>query len=728
MAIKDTQKAKFAHRDVFVYLLLVVATFVVYWQVRNFEFVNYDDQIFVTENRHVQAGLTLEGISYIFSDRDATIVGKLALLSHMLDCELFGLDPGWHHLTSLFFHIANSVFLLITLKRMTGAFWRSAFVAALFAFHPLNVDSVAWVAERKNVLSTFFWILTMLTYAHYAERPGVIRYLVVLLCFILGLIAKPMLVTLPFVLLLMDYWPLDRIRFKQSENDSVRDVQNARILEYKRSTLVYLALEKIPLIVCAVGASLLTFFVVEDLGYIHSFDKYSLQLRIANALVSYVSYLGMMIWPYHLAVLYPHPLMIPGWQVAGACLLLISISVLAIVALKRGHLYFLVGWLWYIGTLVPVIGLVHMGEQAMADRFTYVPLIGIFIIIAWGVPEFVARWRYRESGLAITAATLILILAATTVLQLRYWHNSITLFEHALDVTTNNTTAQYNLALGLEQQGRLAEAMEHYSEALRIEPGFVKAHNNLGLALSSQGKEAEAIAHFSEALRLNPQSERAHNNLGLSLMKQGKIAEAINHYYDALRLNPDYVEAHNNLGLALFAQGKFDMAKEHYTTALRLNPDFLEAHYNLGSLLKEQGMIAEAINHYSEVLRLNPKSVEARNNLGLALVSQGKVGEAIIQYSEALRLDPDAAEVHINLGNALMGLGRSDEALEHYYRALQLNPDSAEVQNNLGAALVHSGKTEEGIVHFREALRIRPDYAEAHDNLKMALEMIKQGR
>ncbi|MCK4786001.1 MAG: tetratricopeptide repeat protein [Desulfobacteraceae bacterium] len=611
MTIKNTHKRTFFYirSDVLVWLFLIIATLTVYWQVLSHEFVNCDDPSYVSENPHVQTGLTLEGIAWSFTSTRAGNWHPLTWLSHMLDIESYGLSPGGHHFTNVLFHIANTLLLFLVFRRMTGDLWRSGFIAALFSLHPLHVESVAWVAERKDVLSTFFWMLTMWSYVRYVEHPGGIRYLVVLLFFVLGLMAKPMLVTLPFVLLLLDYWPLKRLQFGQLRGDS-----NTQ----QRLSVLTLIWEKTPLFALTAASSIVTFLVQQSGGAVGSFTAYPLNVRIANALVSYVSYIGKMIWPYHLAVLYPHPRMFPWLLVAGACLLIVFIFFLVIVAVKR-HPWFAVGWLWYIGTLMPVIGLVQIGSQAMADRYTYIPLIGIFIIIAWGFPELVSRWRYRKIGLSTIVVACLSAIMVTTCLQVRYWRNSITLFEHTLNVTANNYVAHSNLGIALFFQGKRDEAMVHFHKALHINPGFADARTNLGIVLANKGRMTEAISHFSEVLRINPDSYEAHNNLGVALERQGNTAEAVKHYSEALRINPDFDEAHNNLGAALASQGKLDEAIDHYSEALRINPRFAKVHNNLGIALIRKGKLEEAVFHFRDALRIKPDYANAHNNLERAL-------------------------------------------------------------------------------------------------------------
>jgi len=657
-------------------LFLIVVIFAVFWQVRTHEFLKYDDQVYVTDNSHVKAGLTLKSVIWAFTTTHAANWHPLTWLSHMLDCQLYGLKPAGHHLTSLLLHILNTLLLFLVLKRMTGALWGSSFVAALFALHPLHVESVAWVAERKDVLSTFFWILTMWTYVRYTKRPRLNRYWLVLLSFALGLMSKPMLVTLPFVLLLVDYWPLGRLQFRPLSGPHRLNTDKSKDTSDQGSFVLRLVLEKAPFFVLAAVSSFLTFFVQRSGGAVASLGLVPLETRVANALVSYVSYIGKMIWPHRLAVFYPYPDMFPAWQVAGAVLLLGCVTLLVILGARRWP-YLMVGWLWYLGTLVPVIGLVQVGEQAMADRYTYVPLIGPFIMIAMGVSDILSGWRYRRMVMAISGGLLLSIFMIITWSQVRYWHNAVTLFEHSLEVTANNSLIQYGLGVALDDQGKTQEAIAHYIEALKIKPDNAETHYNLGVALAQQGKSEEAIAHFTEALRIKPDHTNAHNNLGLILAQQGKTQEAIVHYIEALRVDPNDAYVHNNLGLALAQQGRNQEAITHYTEALRIKPDNAEAHNNLGIALVQQGRNQEAIAHFAEALRIAPHDAKAHNNLGIALVQQGRNQEAITHFAQALRIKPEYAEAHFSLGMTYLTTGNRSSALEEYKILKTINPDLA---------------------------------------------------
>jgi Tfp pilus assembly protein PilF len=551
--------------DVLICLFLVIAILAVYWQTNYHEFINFDDSSYILQNQHVQNGLTSESISWAFGFADIAYWHPLTWLSHMLDCQIYGLIPGMHHRTSLIFHIVNSILLFFVLQKMTGALWKSAFVAALFALHPINVESVAWVAERKNLLSTFFWMLTMLAYVYYTRHPNLYRYFLTLLLLMLGLMAKPMLVTLPFVLLLLDYWPLGRLRQQSTFN---------------------LILEKIPFFALSAVSAYISSLSVQLYGIVVSTELVPMKLRLANALVSYVKYIEKMIWPKNLAVFYPFPDTLPIWQVFGAGLFLVSISSLVLLNFRKKP-YLCIGWLWFLGTLIPVIGLKQAGLwPAIADRWAYVPLIGIFLIISWGIPELVSKWRHKKIGLALAATVLLLVLMTVTWLQVRCWTNSVSLFKHTFEVTANNYITHFKLGEALTELDKTEEAISHYREVLRLKPSYALAHHNLGVILADQGRTNEAMNHYIAALTMNPKLERTHNNLGTILNSKGERDKAIEHFFYALRLNHDFAEAYNNIGVVLALKGKFNGAIVFFRIALQIKPDYPQAQNNLKNALK----------------------------------------------------------------------------------------------------------------------------------------------
>jgi len=528
-----------------------------------------------------------------------------------------------HHLINLFLHVANTLLLFLVLYRMTRSLWSSAFVAAMFALHPLNVESIAWASERKNVLSTCFWMLTMLAYVFYAERPSFLRYLLIFLVFALGLMAKPMLVTLPFVLLLLDYWPLYRLNFSASKKSIHQEQHKSKNTGFQRAPFLRLVLEKIPLLVLSIIVTYLSSVFVHSGEFIISTASVPMKLRIANALVSYVSYIKKMIWPHNLAIYYPYPHALPLWQVAGSGLLILCLSIL-ILRKAKSKPYILVGWLWYVGTLVPVIGLVQAGLwPATADRFAYIPLIGIFIVIGWGAPDLVDRWRLRKIVLVTLATTIISILTVTTWFQLRYWQNGVTIFSHTLSVTPNNSLINKQLGSAWEDQGNFDKAIYYYSKAIQINSNNAEARNNLGRIFFLEKNYKDATYHYKEALRINPNFAIAHNNLATALLTQGNEKDAIYHYYQALRSNPNYAGAYYNLAKIYANNGKTKKAIILYKKALDCNPEMIQALYNLSWI---------SATHENEKYRNGAKAIELVEKL-----------IKITQYNQPLALDALAA-------------------------------------------------------------------------------------
>jgi tetratricopeptide (TPR) repeat protein len=561
--------------DVIICGFIVLTTIIVYGQIRTHDFIGYDDDNYVTENRYVRQGLSKESVIWAFRSTHASNWHPITWLSHMLDVELYGMKPGAHHMTNLLFHLFNSLLLFIVFRKMTLHFWQSGVVALLFAIHPLHVESVAWVAERKDVISTFFGMLTLWSYVRYTRQPGMIRYLPVVGLFVLGLMAKPMVVTLPFVLLLLDYWPLNRIQAGPTNNPHGKARAKLPALQ-----LVY---EKIPLFVLA-GVSCAVTFLAQMKGEAMALsDAQPLMMRVANALISYVKYLQKLIWPYDLAILYPYPEVIIAWQVFGACVVLGGITFFAMRYRNRIP-WFFVGWFWYVGTLVPVIGLVQVGVQAMADRYTYIPMIGIFMILSWGTIELFHNRNYKKMALPAIATVVFLVLVTTSRAQVSYWKDSIRLFEHALEVTDGNYVIHNNLGFELALQDQKDKALKQYAEALRINPEFEQAYINYGSTLFAQGKSEESFAYYQALLKSRPDFAGVHHNFGVLLLKTGRIDEAVIHFEAALRIKPEYAEAYNGLGAAMVSKGKLVEAIGHFKAALQIEPDLADARTNFKNL------------------------------------------------------------------------------------------------------------------------------------------------
>jgi tetratricopeptide (TPR) repeat protein len=558
--------------------------------------------------------------------------------------------------------------------------------------HPLHVESVAWIAERKDVLSAFFWFLTLWLYAGYARQPSRTRYALTLAAFCLGLMAKPMLVTLPFVLLLLDVWPLHRWPH---------------------------IWEKAPFFGASAAASIATYLAQSGSGAVQAFP---LGLRIENAVVSYGVYIVKMFWPVRLAVFYPYPATVPIWQAALAVLAILAVSA-AVVRWYRSYPYLAIGWFWFLGVLVPVIGLVQVGGQARADRYMYIPMTGLSIMLAWGAVDLIRR----KQSIAVLGAAACLACMPVTWAQAEHWANSQTLFQHALDVTDDNYLAYHNLGVALATvPERLPDAIADYRAALAIKPDSPRVHTDLGSALAKlPGRLPEAIAEYREALRIEPNSAIPHNNLGNALSETpGSIPEAIQEYEAALRIKPNYAEAHNGLGSALAKMDHWPEAAEQFEEALRIEPDYAEGRANLGRALGEiPARLPEAIAQSQAALRANPNDAQAHSSLGSALAQSGRLDEAIAEYQAALRLDPESADAHFNLGVALAKVeGRTAEAIDQLDAALRIKPNFAEAHNNLGVILVRMpGKQRDALGHFEEAVRISPGYADAQYNLGAAL-------
>lgn len=557
---------------------LGLATWAVFGQTLRHDFVNYDDDQYVYANPMVSAGLTIKGVVWAFTRTHWHNWHPLTWISHMLDCEIYGLDAGGHHLTSVLLHATAAILLFLALRRMTACVWRSAFVAALFATHPLHVESVAWVSERKDVLSGVFFGLTLAAYARYVgPATSLGRYLGVAFCFALGLLSKPMLVTLPLILLLLDYWPLGRLSPTAA---GVAGGPALRLGSWSVSRRPLL--EKVPLLVLSLASSVAT--LAAQGGAVQPLERLALSTRIENALVSYAAYLGQSVAPVGLSVFYPHRLDMPLWKPIAAAVLLALVSAIAF-ALRRSRPYLLVGWLWYLVMLLPVIGIVQVGAQAQADRYTYLPQIGLFVLVAWAAADLASTWRRRRVVLGAAAAIVIALSISAAHVQASYWRDSESLWTHALSSTSNNSIAHGNLGAAQLQAGRLDVAIANLERALEIDPGYADAHNNLGYALSQQGRLAEAIAQYRMALEIDPHLLRAHYNLGNALLQAGRVQEAFAPYQEALRIDPSYAEVHNNLGIALLSVGRVGEAIAHFQTAIELRPTYVDAHRNLAWVL-----------------------------------------------------------------------------------------------------------------------------------------------
>jgi len=588
-------------------------TMIAYWPIKNCAFINYDDPAHVYENIYVQQGLTWNSIKWAFSDDCLSFVSHwhpITWLSFMLDYEIFGMNPRGYHLTNLLLHIFNSILIFLIFSHITKTVWQSASVAVLFAIHPMHVESVAWITERRDVLSTLFWMITTGTYILYTEHKTLIRYLLMTALFIIGFMSKSMLVTLPFALVLLDYWPLGRLRLDAPAITRWRSIRSC-------------IWEKLPLFALSVIFTILTYILGQKAGTIANTSLIPLTKRIENAIISLSIYMEKMVWPQKMAIFYPYPKEFQLWQFFGGIIVFAGISIIVLRMWKKLP-YNFVGWFWYLGTILPVIGIVQNGSQAYADRYTYVPYIGLFIMISWTIPLVTKNLSYRRTILIAGAAVIITIFTIITRVQVGYWKNSEVLMTHAIEVTENNYIAHNSLGNALIKQGYSEEAYAHFMEAAQINPHYAPVQNNIGNVLYHLGWHEESIEYYFNALRIDPKDAEAHNNLGVALMSMGRLDEAENHLTEAVRIRPYYTSARFNLALILFNKGNMTLAAEQLKYALRYKPNLYQAHYLLGKIAFNEGRYGDAVKHFQDTLRLNPDFEAANNDIRNALAMQGK--------------------------------------------------------------------------------------------------------
>lgn len=665
-------------------IFLVLATLLVFWRTIGFDFLPYDDNVYVYENLHVTRGLSWANIRWAFTPSNSTLGlwTPLTTLSHMATCQVFGINAWGHHLVNVLLHVANAVLLFLVLRSMSGALWRSAFVALVFAIHPLRVESVAWVAERKDVLSGFFFMLTLAAYAWYVRKRTLTRYLAVLLALIAGLLSKQMLVTVPFLLLLLDYWPLGRLQ------------TGPRFLgDFARLTL-----EKIPLMIFAVAAVMENYFDnAPDLGGLPVI--HGSWVRVGNAFVCYVTYIGQLFYPVKLVPLYPFPVELLVWQVAGAFLLLVGISAVAFV-LRRKAPWFGIGWCWYLGMMFPAIGILPIGKEGHADRYTYLPMIGICIVIAWAVERLSASWSDRREILAIGVALVVALLLRLSAAQCVYWHDGETLWRRTLECIPDNPIA----------------------------------NNYLGYAILSPGREDEAIAEFEKSRRGMPHWAEPENNLGMAIFQKGDVDGAIPHFVEALKKDPSHIEARSNLALALIQKRQLDDAERELRIVIAMKPNRADAYGNFGNVLLQKGDVEGAIGAFTRALKLNPDYIDGLANLGNAYVRQGNPAGAILQYQKALHLNPQNPTVQINMARVLATA--QDASVRDGNKAVTLALQANEltggknpaVLDTLAASYAEAGRFSEAIETSLRALDLveMPRDAELAANLRAHLALYRE--
>ena len=684
---------------------LVLLTLVSYRHIATNGFV-FDDGFYLVQNRHVQQGLDAESLKWAFTAFYGANWQPLTWLSSMLDYQLYGPNPVGHHATNLLFHLANTVLLLLVFRRMTGSLWKSAFVAAVFALHPLHVESVAWASERKDVLSTFFMLATIWAYSRYAESPSLHGYVLAAFAFALGLMAKPMLVSLPILLLLLDFWPLRRTTLTGGS-----------------LSLRKLLWEKTPLFALSLASCIVTYLAQKSGGAVVELEKFPVALRVANAAVSYAAYIWRTVWPMGLAAYYPYPREgVPALTLAIALLVMTAVSVL-VIRQARSRPYLLVGWLWYVITLVPVIGIVQVGEQSMADRYMYIPLIGLTVMAAWGAADLLQRRPARQAtmGLSGVSAVALLAFVLTTSAQVRYWQSDYTLFRRVVEVAPGSALAYSNYGLELAKRGDHSGAIEQYEKAIQADPNYVQSYVNLGNALKETGKPEEALEQYRKALDINPNYADAQVAAANIAAEHGDADAALQEYTKVLESDPDNAEAHYNLGLVFSRQGKIDDAVKHFERAVELNPDFDKAHHNLATIALDRGETEKAADHFAEAVRVNPKHAGAHHGLARLLVAQGKADQAEAHFEQAIKAKPDFAQAHNDLGILMAQQGRIDEAMAHFADAVRHQPGYAEAHCNLALGMMSRKNLDGAIAEYRKAIDADPNNIQAQGGLAMAL-------
>jgi len=608
--------------------LLALVTFAVYWRVQDNEFINYDDNVYITENASVLGGLTWPNVKWAFTTGQAGYLHPLTWLTHQLDCQLYGNWAGGHHLTNVAIHVANALLLLLFLWRTTRLVWASAFVALVFALHPLHVESVAWAAERKDVLCGLFFFLTLHAYVSYAKERSPRYYLFALLFFVAGLLSKPMAVTLPFVLFLIDIWPLGRLEFGASKRNGTRS-----------STVLRLIGEKVPFLLLAIAWSIITLILQKQGGGLARIETIGVGTRIATAVVSYAVYVWKTFWPQNLAVFYPYSYH-PWLEMLAAVALLILISIICIKR-RSSSPFLLVGWLWFLGMLIPVSGVFQAGPQARADRYTYLPQTGLIFALTWAVCDLSKSWPRRRALLTGTATIALSLLAWRGWDRTAVWHDSESVWRNTLAATTDNYTAHVQLCDALLRKGKIDEAIAQAEMALRIQPNGAEGHSNLAIALSKEGDMEKALLHLRRALEIKPNQPKLHYNIATILKEEGRLDEAILLYEQEVQIQPQFAEAHSNLGTALLSKGRLDEALLHFEKALAANPRLAKVHYNAAIVLVQKGQSREAVDHLQKALQLEPSNAAARIQLGVAWSQVGRMDLAINAWEKTLESEPD---------------------------------------------------------------------------------------
>ncbi|MBI5021214.1 MAG: tetratricopeptide repeat protein [Ignavibacteriales bacterium] len=730
------------------FLILAGVSIVAFFPLLNNNFVNYDDPGYITQNQNVRSGISLKTIVWAFKSNEQSNWHPLTWMSHALDYQLFGLNPTYHHLMNLLLHIISSVLLFIFLKKATDSHWQSLFVAVVFAIHPLHVESVAWASERKDVLSGLFWMLTMWAYIRYRQVPGLSRYMLVLFLFSLGILSKPMIITLPFVLILLDYWPLNHLSFK-----SMTGKKEKYIIP---TSLVNNIKDKIPFFILSLGSSIITYIVQREGGSMAESGGLLFKDRLFNAVLSYSKYIVKTFIPTDLSVFYPHP-------ANNINLLLVFFSFIILLSFtwfvwkRRSTLPFLfVGWFWFLGTLVPVIGIVQVGLQSMADRYMYLPMIGLTITIAWGLPIFLRRHIQNPKHIftfGFVAVSLMMTFVART--QTEYWKDSKTLFQHALSVTSDNDIAYTNLGVDYADSGKHRDAVYNLRKAYQLKPNEVGIRSNLAKALASigeydealdhynwllkkvkpdprlylrignvhadEGRYDEAVVYFLKSIELDSSNAFTHCQLGEVYIYQGKYIEAKQECTRALQIDSTYAEAHNILGVLAGKQQQYDLALDEFSEAIRLDSLNSDYYTDLGVLYDKMNQFSNSEYAYKKAIALNQNNLDACFNLGLIYGKQKKYHEAEDQWRRIILIDTVSINVRMNLAMLYEVQDKKIQALDQYVKIIRMEKKNAVAYYFAGILFEKLNKLSEAEEHFRGAIKIAPTYRDPQIALQRIL-------
>ncbi|MBF0100943.1 MAG: tetratricopeptide repeat protein [Desulfobacterales bacterium] len=699
-----SEKRIFIHNHYLYELILLLAIFIAYSQVRTYPFVLYDDQAYIVNKFRIQTGLSWNNLIWALRSTEEGNWHPLTWMSHMLDCQLFGLNAGGHHLMNLLIHILNTLILFHALFKMSREYWPSILATAFFALHPVNVETVVQIAQRKNLLCSFFLALSLYSYAYYVDKETLSRYIWLIIAYSLGLMSKPMIVTLPFLLLLLDIWPLQRINS----------------FSFKKLTII--VLEKIPLMLLSIIASILTYYAQNQAGATKMLGPVSMILKLSNVAMAYWRYLYNLFFPFNLSFFYQYPthqhIIAVVISVLGLCL----ISFLAIFYINKIPWLF-TGWFWFLGTLIPVIGLVQVGDQHIADRYAYIPFVGTYLIISWFVFSIVKKYKLFSRIISVGCIIILIYFLVLTQKQTTYWSSNELLFTNAIQIDPDNYIAHYNLAVHFQEQHKKEEAKTHYREVIRIKPNHVDSINNLAVLLQEEGKGNEAIELYKRAISIDPKFEMPYLNLANELKKRGEFKEAEILYLKGYILAPNNTDILKTIGNFFMEMNKYKQAMIFFERTFNINPSDIVTIKQIALLLSMMGRFSEAIGQYEHALTIYPNDATIWYNMGIVMETSKRYKEALIYYSKSVELDPNYADANYAMGVQLSRIGKLETALKYFKKSLEITPNNAQLWDDIGKCLLSLGRIDESINAFNHAISIDSQNQDFLHNLEKAKSM-----